>query len=140
MIGVTVHALAKALLFASVSAAEVDGPVTLDTRGLAARYPIAGAGFVLGALAILGVPPTMGFIAHWRLYGAAAQVDGWLLVAMLLATALAVLAYARVIAWCWWGPGGTERRREPVGLAAAVIGLSLILIVLGLGPSLITGG
>jgi NADH:ubiquinone oxidoreductase subunit 5 (subunit L)/multisubunit Na+/H+ antiporter MnhA subunit len=141
MLGATVHALAKALLFASLSAAEAEGPPTLDARGLAVRYPISGAGFLLGALAMLGLPPTLGYVARWRLYGVAAQAGLPFLVGLLLATSLAMLAYARVIARCWWGPGeDTEpRRREPIPLTVALVGLSLILLLAGLWPSLVSG-
>jgi formate hydrogenlyase subunit 3/multisubunit Na+/H+ antiporter MnhD subunit len=144
MLGVTVHALAKALLFASLSAPEADGPPTLDRRGLAARYPLSGAGFLVGALAILGMPPTAGYLARWRLYSAAAQVGWPFLVLLLLATSLAVLAYARVITGCWWGPGEEEGEEakggEPVALKIALVGLSVILVMVGLWPGLVSSG
>lgn len=143
MIGASVHALAKALLFASLSTVEGEGSPTLERRGLAARYPLSGAGFLVGALAVLGVPPTLGYAAHWRLYSAAAQVGWPFLVVLLLATSLAVLAYARVIAVCWWGPGeaGHEKARgEPVAVRAALVGLSVILVLVGLWPGVVSGG
>jgi multicomponent Na+:H+ antiporter subunit D len=139
IIGATVHALAKALLFASLSAPEAEGPLTLETRGLASRFPLSGAGFLLGVLATLGIPPTAGYAARWRLYGAAAQTNPWLLAALLLGTSLAVLAYARVVATCWWGPSAEARRREPVTLIVALVGLSLALLLTGLWPSLLSG-
>lgn len=142
MLGATVHALAKALLFASLSAVEAEGPPALDMKGLAARYPLSGAGFLVGSLAVLGVPPTLGYAAHWRLYSAAAAAGWPFLAVLLLATALTVLAYARVIAVCWWGPGGEETRKkgnEPITLAAAVVGLSLILLLAGLWPGVVSG-
>ena len=118
-VGAVVHALAKALLFASLAAAEAERPLTLESRGLAVRYPVSAAGFLLGALAVLGVPPTLGYSARWRLYATAAGQNLWLLGLLLLATSLAVLAYARVIARCWWGPaatpaGSTEERSSRV--------------------------
>lgn len=142
-LGVIVHALAKALLFASLSAPETSGSLTLATRGLAARYPVSGAGFLVGALAVLGIPPTLGYAAHWRLYGAAAEVGIPLLFLLLLATALAVLAYVRVLAKCWWGPpeAAASKRESPVPesslLKAAIIGLSVILLLAGLWPGLL---
>jgi formate hydrogenlyase subunit 3/multisubunit Na+/H+ antiporter MnhD subunit len=67
MLGTTVHALAKALLFASAAAPEADGEVLTDARGLASRYPLSAVGFVVGALAVVGDPPTLGYAAHWRI-------------------------------------------------------------------------
>jgi len=58
--GAAAHALAKGLLFASVGAAEVDGPITLKSSGIARRHPLASAGFVAGSITALGVPPTAG--------------------------------------------------------------------------------
>mgnify|MGYP005865764809 FL=1 len=139
LLGAIVHALAKVLLFASLTLPEAERQsLTLDVGGLAASYPVAGAGFLLGALAMLGIPPTLGYAARWRLYGLAAETSPWLLAALLLATALAVLAYARVIASFWWG-AGEQRRSEPLPLIVAVVGLSAILLVTGVWPSLLSG-
>jgi hypothetical protein len=138
-LGVAVHALAKALLFASLSAVENRGPLTLDAAGLAARCPLAGAGFVVGALAMLGIPPTLGFAARWRLYSAAAAAEPLFLLAMLIASALALLAYARVIARCWWGNAADAGRRPvPAALAASLVGLSVLLLLAGLWPEAIS--
>jgi formate hydrogenlyase subunit 3/multisubunit Na+/H+ antiporter MnhD subunit len=121
-----------------VSVVESRGTVT-GARGLASRFPIAGAGFLIGALGVLGIPPLAGFAARWRLYGAAAEMSPLVLFVMLVASALAVLAYARIIAVCWWGPGEKERTREPAAAVVAIIGLSILLLLLGLAPSLMGG-
>jgi formate hydrogenlyase subunit 3/multisubunit Na+/H+ antiporter MnhD subunit len=103
---------------------------------------------VLGALAVLGVPPTAGYAARWRLYAAAAQAGPLYLALLLLATSLALLAYTRVIARYWWGPGedrapaeaeAGDQRREPLGLRLAILGLSLALLLAGLWPALLSG-
>jgi len=139
-LGVTVHALAKALLFSSLTRIEADDePLTLNTSGMAFRYPLSGAGFLIGALAMLGIPPTLGYAARWRLYGAANQAGFVFMVVLLLATALAVLAYARVIALYWWGSGKEKKQHEPVPLVFVVVGLSIILLIFGFYPGLFTG-
>ncbi len=139
-LGVTVHALAKALLFSSLTKIESDGePLTLNTSGMAVRYPLSGAGFLIGAFAMLGIPPTLGYAARWRLYGAANEAGFVFLVVLLVATALAVLAYARVIALYWWGSGKEGKKREPASLVLVVIGIGLIILVFGLYPGLFTG-
>jgi len=139
-IGATVHALAKALLFSSLTRIEADEePLTLNTSGLASRYPLSGAGFLIGTLAMLGIPPTLGYTARWRLYGAANQAGFVFMVVLLGATALAVLAYARVIALYWWGPGKEKKQYEPVPLVLAVVGLSIILLIFGFYPGVFTG-
>ncbi|MGZ8632701.1 MAG: proton-conducting transporter transmembrane domain-containing protein, partial [Solirubrobacteraceae bacterium] len=100
--------LAKSLLFAALAGPAREGPVTLAARGLAVRHPLAAVAFIAGALTALGVPPTIGYAGHWRIYETA-YGGSWVYLALLvIATALSVLAYARVIAVCWWGALETE--------------------------------
>jgi formate hydrogenlyase subunit 3/multisubunit Na+/H+ antiporter MnhD subunit len=136
VLGITVHSLGKALLFSSLAFVESDERApTLAMRGLAARYPISGFGFLLGALVMMGVPPTAGYIARWRLYGAALQMGLPYLLIMLLSTALALLAYSRVVALCWWGAGNDENKsHEPALLGVPIIGLCVVLLLMGLWP------
>jgi NADH:ubiquinone oxidoreductase subunit 2 (subunit N) len=44
-----------------------------DARGLATRYPVSAAGFLAGMLAMLGIPPLLGFAGRWRLYQTALE-------------------------------------------------------------------
>jgi len=70
-------ALSKALLFSAVAGAEREGTqLTLSSRGVARKHPLATAGFLLGALASLGVPFTPGFAGHWRVYATALGAGG----------------------------------------------------------------
>jgi multicomponent Na+:H+ antiporter subunit A len=144
VLGATVHALAKALLFASVAAPEAGGEALTDARGLASRHPLAAAGFVVGALAVIGAPPTLGYAAHWRIFSAAASDSLPMLAAMALGVMLMVAIYARAITLFWWGP---EISPHPVAssysrfmLAAAVVLLALVLLATGFWPRLLGGG
>ncbi len=140
LLGAMSHALVKVLLFGAVGVAEqgLGKKLTLDTRGLAARFPVSGAAFVVGALAMIGVPPLFGFVGRWRLYLAGAESGGvgWLL-AMALATALALLYYARAIHRVWLGPPPTTRtasRGEPRLAASVLLVLIVVVVALGLFP------
>jgi formate hydrogenlyase subunit 3/multisubunit Na+/H+ antiporter MnhD subunit len=134
MLGAVVHALAKALLFASLSAPEGDGISLDDARGLAARHPLPAAAFLVGAFAVVGVPPTFGFLAHWRIFGALAPMPG-LLFPTLGAAMLMVAVYARAIGVFWWGGDSTEppARISPV-LSAALLLLMVVLLAAGILP------
>ena len=126
-LGALSHALSKVVLFGAVGVAEarIGKSVTLDTRGLAARLPIAGAAFIAAALSFIGVPPGFGFVGYWRIYVAATQFGGLaLIIALLAVAALDLLCYARAIHRTWlgspqiqvdWRPGvsGGECGREP---------------------------
>ena len=138
-LGLTVHALAKALLFSSLAYVEAGIPLTLKSRGLMSRYPWSGMGFLVGALAMHGIPPLAGFGARWQLYEVATQMGLPFLGVLLLATAFAVLSYARVIALYWWGPTDESKKREPILLAAALGGLCIVLLSIGLWPGFLIG-
>jgi multicomponent Na+:H+ antiporter subunit D len=135
------HAIAKSLLFGAVGMAEARSgqPLTLETRGQSASCPVAGAAFILGALGILGVPPTFGFVGRWRLYLAGAESGGApLILLMALATGLALLYYARAIHRVWLGTGTeTGAPREPRLVAIALFTLMIAMVTLGLFPGVI---
>lgn len=131
-LGAAVHALAKALLFASVSAPEGDGLPLADARGLAATYPLPAAGFLVGAFAVVGVPPTLGFLAHWRLFTALAPAPA-LFFPVVAAAMLLVAIYARAICVFWWGGDGEDSPRPiPPALSAAILLLMTVLVATGL--------
>jgi multicomponent Na+:H+ antiporter subunit D len=142
-IGAAVHALAKALLFTSVAAPEADQARLVDARGLASRHPVAAAGFAVGALAIVGVPPTLGYAAHWRIF---ISVAGSIPLMTIFAGSamLCVATYARAIALFWWGePQGESDTacatyNRPL-LTVAVMLLVAILLVTGIWPLLLGG-
>jgi NADH:ubiquinone oxidoreductase subunit 2 (subunit N) len=146
LFGATVHAVAKALLFISLSAPEADGALTDDARGLATRYPVSAAGFLAGMLAMLGVPPLLGFAGRWRLYQAAAITNHWLLAGFILSSMFALLAYVMCLTRCWWGPRDEEKvisRPESLPFKLAVVGLIVVLLAGGLWPNALltlTGG
>lgn len=144
LLGAAVHAMAKALLFASVAAPESEGAALINPRGLASWYPLAAAGFVVGSLSILGVPPTLGYAAHWRVFTVVSENP--LLFAVLIgAVMLSVAVYARAIALFWWGAEPVEVKaaiprysRLTLGIALTV--LMTALIIAGLWPHLLAGG
>ena len=143
LLGALGHALSKLLLFGAVGMAEarLGRPLTLDSRGQAARCPVSGAAFIVGALGIIGVPPTFGFVGRWRLYLAGAEYGGGALVlAMALATSLALLYYARAIHRVWLGTvADTTLPREP-RLATITLSVLMILVVtLGMFPGVVIG-
>lgn len=135
------HAAAKGLLFAAITVVEGDAPEkgATDGPGLAARFPVAGAAFVVGALAAMGVPVTAGFVGRWRLYLAAAQAGPVLLAAVLVASALSLLAYARVLTCTWWGMALKPRGHSRPLQALVIVALGALLFLAGMWPSLLGG-
>jgi formate hydrogenlyase subunit 3/multisubunit Na+/H+ antiporter MnhD subunit len=136
------HALAKALLFICLSGPEADGMLDGEHTGLATRYPVATFGFWFGMLAMLGIPPTMGFIGRWRLYETAVQI-GWPLAAVfILSSIFALIAYTLALTRIWWGPAADSNSpplpdlpiREPLLLRAVIVALVVLVVAAGVWP------
>ncbi len=72
---VVAHALAKSTLFSSAQGIEeAAGSDELDELSGAGRaLPLTGAAFSAGALALAGLPPTVGFVSEWFIFEALMQ-------------------------------------------------------------------
>jgi len=120
MVHVVNHAVLKSLLFLGAGAVvHATGTRRLDQLGgLLRRMPRSGRGFLLGAVAICGLPPLNGFVGEVLLYAAAfAGVVQTLTTAHAAAAVLAILAigglaiigglaaacFARVVGSAWLG-------------------------------------
>ncbi|ELZ91510.1 formate hydrogenlyase subunit 3/multisubunit Na+/H+ antiporter, MnhD subunit [Haloferax mucosum ATCC BAA-1512] len=106
------HGLAKSLLFlASGTIQDTIGSDRIsDLGGLANRAPVLAAGFLLGALTLIGVPPLSGFFGKYLVFQAAAEAfaagaaGAGLALAVALAGAILTIAYY-TRAWnaVFWG-------------------------------------
>ena len=148
------HAVFKALLFLGAGAFErAVGSLELDRLGgMLRRMPWTGAAFLVGAMAIAGLPPLNGFASEWLTLqallhvsaygGSAAGVAGAIALAALAATAaLAVLCFVKVVGLVLLGPPRREVAVEdaPLPMRSAVVFLALVCVVLGLAPGLLFG-
>jgi formate hydrogenlyase subunit 3/multisubunit Na+/H+ antiporter MnhD subunit len=112
--------------------------------GLISRYPVSAFGFLFGMLAMLGIPPTLGFIGRWRLYETTVQI-GWPVGAVfILSSILALVAYVLALTGTWWGPGNGDSpadevavRKEPLLLRATIVTLVVLVVVAGVWPKLL---
>jgi multicomponent Na+:H+ antiporter subunit A len=139
LLGAATHALAKALLFISLSAPEANGDLQADSRGLASRYPVSAAGFLVGMLAVLGIPPTLGFIGRWRIYETAAQEGKVWLAVLVAASMIALIAYVRALTGTWWGASPAETPRASTTMETGVgntwvVLLAAALVIAGVMP------
>lgn len=144
VVAVATHSLAKALLFTCLSVPEAAGELEMGT-GLASRYPLSGLGFLFGMLAMLGVPPTLGYLGKWPLYATALQVHPALLGVFACSSIFALIAYVLALTRVWWGTPVHEGppAREPIAFKAVVVGLVLLLVTAGFWPvvqHMINGG
>ena len=150
------HAVFKALLFLGAGSFErAAGSLGLDRLGgLLRRLPWTGGAFLVGALAIAGVPPLNGFSSEWVTLQALLHVPaaghlgdglaGALALAALAATAaLAVLCFVKVTGLVLLGPPRSEAvaqaTERPLPMWAAVGVLAAACVVLGAAPGLLLG-
>jgi formate hydrogenlyase subunit 3/multisubunit Na+/H+ antiporter MnhD subunit len=145
--------LAVTLLFVSLGLLErPDGRAPgVVRRDLLRRWPVAGAGFLVGGLGLIGLPPLNGAMSQILIYQAAAQRGWGELAPLVLATLLAGVGLARVAAERLLGPSEVEgeaeppllgeidldrpapRRLDPEPRSTAALTLVLLVLCLGIG-------
>ena len=147
------HAAFKALLFLGAGTFErATGALELDRLGgLLRRLPWSGGAFLIGALAIAGMPLLNGFASEWLTLQALLHVPayagvwdgtlGALALAALAATmALAVLCFVKVIGLVLLGPprrsACAEAVEPPASMRWALVALAGACVVLGTVPGL----
>jgi len=140
------HAVFKALLFLGAGAFErAVGSLEIDRLGgLLRRMPWSGGAFLVGAMAIAGLPPLNGFASEWLTLQALINVPryghigdgvaGALALAALAATAaLAVFCFVKVVGLVLPGaprpPAAATAEEPPILLRAALVFLALACVV-----------
>ena len=148
------HGVFKALLFLGAGAFErAVGSLELDRLGgLLRRMPWTGAAFLVGAMAIAGLPPLNGFASEWLTLQALLHVPSYggvgggiagavALAALASTAALAVFCFVKVVGLVMLGPPRHTAAvvEAPVEMRAAVAVLAGACVVLGLAPGLLFG-
>ena len=112
-----------------------------DLDGLGHRNPVLGGLMTVFMLSLAGFPPTVGFVGKFFLFtSAVANGYTWVAVIAVLASAISVYYYFRVILHVWTPPAAEAAPfRVPAG-ALLTIGVSgLMALLLGILPSVLLG-
>ena len=146
------HALFKSVLFLGAGAVyRATGSRNMeDLGGLARKMPMLTVTFVIGAAAIVGLPPLNGFVSEWLVYQglfrAGIAGDGIrlsILAVPLLALVggLALACFAKVVGVVFLGTPRTARARDakatPRGLVSPPAALALVCVAIGVLPVLV---
>lgn len=84
---------------------KVKGYAFDDLQGLFRRMPFTMGAFVIGALSIIGVPPTCGFFSKWYLINGAIEAGHYgFMVALLFSSLINVVLFFRVIEIGYYEP------------------------------------
>jgi hydrogenase-4 component B len=143
------HALFKSLLFLGAGSV-IHATGTRDIErlgGLAREMPTTAAAFLIGAAAIVGLPPLNGFVSEWVIYQAlltggserdTIQLTVLSAVALALMGALALACFAKVVGVIYLGmprDSGASAAREPArGMTLPPVGLAGLCVTIGLLP------
>ena len=117
------HALMKGTLFLALGCVAYRlGSVRLGAMaGLGQRMPWTMAAFLVGALSLIGIPLTAGFVSKWYLILAAVERGWWPLVVVVIAGSLLAIIYVwRVVEMAYLRP-------PPEKLSVTEAPLSLLL-------------
>lgn len=92
---IAAHAFGKITLFFAAGAIMVASHKTEVSQldGIGRRMPWTMGAFAVGALSMIGVPPTVGFVSKWYILGAAMDSATWPAVAIIIASTLLNAAY-----------------------------------------------
>lgn len=144
------HAIMKGGLFLTVGLVDdATGARTVDEyAGLAKRSPVGAAAFSVLAVAMVGIPPAVGFVGKWYIAYGAVQAGTWPLAVVIFASTLLTLAYfARVVERIYFRDptetsglaptatdGGEDDAPAPVvslGMRATVVAAAVVAVALG---------
>ena len=99
------HAFGKITLFFAAGAIYVASKKTEinQLKGIGRRMPVTMTAFTIGALSMIGVPPTGGFVSKWYILAGALQDDNYFALAtIILSTALNAAYFLPIIYMAWF--------------------------------------
>jgi len=146
------HGLFKGLLFQGAgSVLHATGTRDIESQGgLLRRLPVTGLAFLVGSIAICGLPPLNGFVSEWLIYlgafrGGSALPGGAVVAAVLVLPALALIGglavacFVKAFGVVFLGEPRTPHAEAvheagPAMRAAMAIGAGLCLVI-GLWPA-----
>jgi len=135
------HALMKAALFMAVGcAASRTRAVSIDDlAGLGRQMPVTMGALVVGALSLIGLPLTVGFVSKWYLIQAALEAGAWPAAVVVLMSGLFAVIYTwRIVEVAYFRPapeGREDVREAPLGMLIPLVILAAACIVFGIEAS-----
>lgn len=138
------------LFLAAAAIASRTGSLSFDNlRGLYKTMPVTMAAFTLGALSIIGVPPTCGFFSKWYLLLGAVQAAQWgFVVALLFSSLVNAIMFFRIFELAYFSDDHSDHhhaadhshhsvvQEAPLPMLAPLVLSATALLVIGLstGP------
>lgn len=130
------HAVMKGGLFAAggVVASRTQASSLPDYAGIGSRTPWAGGALAVLGFGMVGIPPTVGFVAKWYLAVGAVQADAWIVLGVVVGSTLLSLTYfGRIVqqGYLVEGPESAAIDPAPVGMRTVAVGAAVATVALG---------
>ncbi|MFZ5775920.1 MAG: monovalent cation/H+ antiporter subunit D family protein [Thermodesulfobacteriota bacterium] len=110
-------------------------------EGILARMPLTMAVFILGGLAVVGVPPTCGFFSKWYLLrGGIASGQYHYVAALIFSSLVHAVIFYRFLERAWYGGLSTQRHDEVASSAIQEAPASMLAPMLLVAGSLVVFG
>ena len=123
------HAFGKITLFFAAGAIYTASKKTEihELRGIGRRMPWTMTAFTIGALSMIGVPPTGGFVSKWYILAGAFQADNYLAITtIILSTVLNAAYFLPIIFMVWFAQEeNAPTRQHGEAPFAAVLALTI---------------
>ncbi len=113
---------------------KVKGAEFENLQGLFRKMPFTMGAFVIGAMSMIGVPPTCGFFSKWYLISGAIQAGQYgFMVALLFSSLVNVVLFFRVFEICYYEPfsdhhGHGDHHPEPIDEAPVTMLVPLFIV------------
>lgn len=126
------HAFGKITLFFAAGAIYVASKKTelSQLRGIGRRMPWTMTAFTIGALSMIGVPPTAGFVSKWYILAGAFEADNLMAIfTIIISTALNAIYFLPIIFMAWFAeePANAKAHGEAPILAVVALCLTAML-------------
>lgn len=147
MIHLLGHGIMKAGLFLAVGLIAVGvGARTVDAyAGLARNQPYAAGALALLGIALVGIPPSLGFLGKWYIAVGAVEAEMWSIAVVIFLSTMLTLAYIAKLGERMYfhhrmgadstgrpvATDGGEWPRRSIGMVAVVLVTAILVIVLG---------
>ena len=142
---IVAHAFGKITLFFAAGAIYVASRKTEigQLHGIGRRMPWTMAAFTIGALSMIGVPPTGGFVSKWYILAGAFQADNYVAIfTIIISTALNAAYFLPIVYMAWFMKPETSSANAhgeapfPAVLALSITALLTLLLFFFNGPLL----
>ena len=137
---IAAHAVSKITLFFAAGSIYTAAHLTevSQLNGIGRKMPWTMGAFAIGALSMIGVPPTAGFLSKWYILLGAMDTQQWVAIGVIIASTLLNAAYFLPIVYAAFfrapDKGGADHGEAPLPMVIALTATAAGTVVLFFFP------